>query len=238
MYSRVPIPRGVIDVYRPLIVHARAELVGRVIRQTGATFELLQRFDHHYTRLRQAHRVLLFSDLPHKLAHDLPELGDALLTEMYYRLDTRVSHACSSTEFQDTQHAEQWNVLKPFAQEIASHRDGSRTFFCVGDVKQAIYGWRGGMAEIFDQLETDLNLPHGHAHKLNKSYRSSPAILETVNQLFGTLTTNEAVLGAPADVIADWAGRFEAHSTAHGKRAGYVELITSPVDVEQHEPGA
>jgi ATP-dependent exoDNAse (exonuclease V) beta subunit len=26
----------------------------------------------------------------------------------------------------------------------------------VGDVKQAIYGWRGGLAEIFDALPSEL----------------------------------------------------------------------------------
>ena len=28
--------------------------------------------------------------------------------------------------------------------QIAADGTGERTFFCVGDVKQAIYGWRGG----------------------------------------------------------------------------------------------
>ena len=49
----------------------------------------------------------------------------------------------------------QWRVLRPFARRI--FREGGRgSFFCVGDVKQAIYGWRGGVAEIFDTIETDL----------------------------------------------------------------------------------
>ena len=30
-----------------------------------------------------------------------------------------------------------------------------RSFFCVGDVKQAIYGWRGGVPQIFDALATN-----------------------------------------------------------------------------------
>ena len=56
-------------------------------------------------------------------------------------------------EFQDTSPA-QWRVLRPFARRIVERAD--ETFFCVGDVKQAIYGWRGGVAEIFEAITDEL----------------------------------------------------------------------------------
>ena len=82
---------------------------------------------------------------------------------MVYRLDAHVAHLLLD-EFQDTS-ALQWRVLRPFAQRVGA-RDGGRSFFCVGDVKQAIYGWRGGVAEIFEALEEDLGrLTRKELHK-------------------------------------------------------------------------
>ncbi len=34
-----------------------------------------------------------------------------------------------------------------FAEAIVQNQSGRTSFFCVGDTKQAIYGWRGGVAE-------------------------------------------------------------------------------------------
>ena len=54
-------------------------------------------------------------------------------------------------EFQDTS-SQQWQVLEPLARDITENSQ-QRSFFCVGDEKQAIYGWRGGVAGIFGTLE-------------------------------------------------------------------------------------
>jgi len=45
--------------------------------------------------------------------------------------------------------------LTAAAAGVATQRDtGPKpSFFCVGDVKQAIYGWRGGRSEIFDAFK-------------------------------------------------------------------------------------
>ena len=170
--------------------------------------------------------MLLFSDLPYKLAHDLPRQDEALAADIYYRLDSTVQHLLLD-EFQDTSF-EQWAVLRPFAQEVAAHSDASRTFFCVGDVKQAIYGWRGGRAEIFDRIEADLNLDEDSRVDLAVSYRSSQCVLDAVNDVFMPLGSNP---GWKADLddaqdAARWAGAFTRHEA--GKNLpGFVELISS-----------
>ena len=51
-------------------------------------------------------------------------------------------------EFQDTSPA-QWRVLERLAEHAVTSRG---SFFAVGDGKQAIHGWRGGAAELFDAL--------------------------------------------------------------------------------------
>ena len=83
------------------------------------------------------------------------------------------------------------------------------SFFCVGDVKQAIYGWRGGEAEIFDAIQKEL--PGLAEAYLDTSYRSSPVVIETVNRVFEHLAAN-AVLRQDKYLPAatQWAKRFHA----------------------------
>ncbi len=111
-------------------------------------------------------------------------LGHGTLSadSLAFRLDGSIEHLLLD-EFQDTSCA-QWRVFEPLARAIKAKP--SRSFFCVGDVKQAIYAWRGGMSAIFETLQSTLgDLPE---ETLTKSYRSSQPIIDTVNQVFGNLT--------------------------------------------------
>lgn len=85
---------------------------------------------------------------------------------------------------------QQWSVVRPFAKH-ATAQDGAGSFYCVGDVKQAIYGWRGGVSEIFDAIRE--HLPEVTEESLAQSYRSSPVIIAAVNQVFEELESNQAL---------------------------------------------
>ncbi len=220
-YAGVAVPSNWLAILGPMYDHAKASQLQYVSRQTQATFELLQRFDAHYTRLRLQQKVLLFGDLPQVLARELPKV-ESLQTELYYRLDARVEHLLLD-EFQDTS-LDQWQVLEPLAQEVCSVADGSRTFFCVGDLKQAIYAWRGGCAELFDKVAAELHLLDQQA-SLTKSYRSSQVVLDVVNQVFTGIGDNQALKSLAPQALV-WQGRYERHEAAK-KLPGYVELVTS-----------
>ena len=150
--------------------------MGRIADQTEATRDLLQRFDTAYQHLKARERSVRFEDVTRRLGE--AALADRL-EEVVYRLDGQVAHLLLD-EFQDTS-ALQWRVLRPFAQRVV--RGGEeRSFFCVGNVKQAIYGWRGGVAEIFDALDDEFGgLP---SRALNESFRSSPVVIDCVNKVF------------------------------------------------------
>lgn len=224
-YRQGEIPAEVVGVYQTLIDHARAESLAKAARRTTATHRLLERFDGHYAGLRRDAGLLLYDDIPLKLAIDVPTLGDDLASELYFRMDARVEHLLLD-EFQDTSLL-QWRVLEPLVDEILAYGDGSRSFFCVGDQKQAVYGWRGGCAELFDQVESRLVAATGAGRRLNHSYRSAPAVLESVGALFATLATNEA-LARHEDDVCTWADRFEHHTAERESLTGYVELVASP----------
>ena len=238
MYYRNEIPSEVIDAYKPTVAHAKALVMNRQARRTTAMFELLKRFDQHYQRLRRQSHVMLFSDLPHKLARELPALGDDVLEDVYYRLDQRVTHLLLD-EFQDTS-SEQWRILLPFAQEILAAGDPSamdRTFFCVGDEKQAIYGWRGGCAAIFEQVEKDLHLDAGASTTLSQSWRTSPPVLDAVNRVFERIA-DAAPLAQLRDAAAKWQDTFTEHTTVHADRPGYATLITSQAVSDNERDGS
>ena len=106
------------------------------------------------------------------------------VNELLCRLGSRITHILID-EFQDTSR-EQWNALQPLAQEALA-RGGSLTI--VGDVKQAIYGWRGGDAALFDQLVRPgspllIQCPEPARETLPYNWRSRERIVAWNNALF------------------------------------------------------
>jgi ATP-dependent exoDNAse (exonuclease V) beta subunit len=225
-----PIPPEMLEVYRPLVQHARAVIVGRIASQTEATQSLLDRFDAAYQRLKLRERALRFEDVTRRL-------GDAALAErleeVIYRLDGRVAHLLLD-EFQDTS-ALQWRVLRPFAQRIVRAGKGE-SFFCVGDVKQAIYGWRGGVAEIFEALDDELGCLQSQS--LNESFRSSPVIIDCVNRVFEGIGANAVLASKYPAAALKWSARFTKHTTARSELPGYCRMIAAAEAAEGEDPHA
>jgi ATP-dependent exoDNAse (exonuclease V) beta subunit len=91
--------------------------------------------------------------------------------------------------------------------------------FYVGDVKQAIYGWRGGQAALFDRAAADSGLDRlagVRDETLPCNWRSARHVVECNNRFFGLLADPEnAALAAwallpraPDAVRADLAARL------------------------------
>jgi ATP-dependent helicase/nuclease subunit A len=219
VYYGKPLPDALIQVYERLLSHARAELVDQLAQQTKATWELISRYDHEYSRLRAEHGWMRFSDVTRVLARS-DDVADG--RRMSFRLDSTIRHLLLD-EFQDTS-PDQWRILRRLALSIV-HRPGDTSFFCVGDGKQAIYGWRGGESAILDAVEA--TIPDLHAAPLDKSRRSSPAVIETVNRLFQHLLQH-GNLDDYHEACARWCQLFPPHSTALDKMPGFVQLRTSP----------
>ena len=112
------------------------------------------------------------------------------VNELFCRLGARITHMLID-EFQDTSR-DQWMALQPLAEEALS-KGGSLTI--VGDVKQAIYGWRGGDAALFDQLVRQGPLlalvDHPTLETLPFNWRSRQRIVAWNNALFSSLGSME-----------------------------------------------
>ncbi|HZF71258.1 UvrD-helicase domain-containing protein, partial [Sulfuricurvum sp.] len=136
-----------------------------------------------YIKSRQAMAVqsneLSFDDITLNV-HTL--LREKLESEfLYFRLDSRLKHLLLD-EFQDTS-VIQFDILRPLIEEIRSgigvNEGGS--FFFVGDVKQSIYRFRGGVSALFHQVAELFDV---QVEPLRVNYRSRSQIVDFVNRSF------------------------------------------------------
>ncbi|MCZ6444795.1 MAG: UvrD-helicase domain-containing protein [Planctomycetota bacterium] len=224
-YCRRDIEAQLVEAYQPLLRHAKAVLLGRVRDQTIATHKLLELYHRHYEQVKRRGRAMTFDDVTQAMA-GANERGS--LDEICFRIDAKLHHLLLD-EFQDTS-IQQWRALQPIVDEIISHQTTKRTFFCVGDAKQSIYGWRDASPEVLDEIPRLLRGPDGLSavvdQHLAKSYRSSQIIIDVVNRVFTSLSDNPA-LGDYPDAANVWAKQFRKHETAK-ELPGYAQLLVAP----------
>ena len=122
---------------------------------------------------------LSFSDVTSLVYEILHRINDSEF--LYFRLDAKIEHMLLD-EFQDTSIV-QYEILKPLIQEITSgagvFENGS--FFFVGDVKQSIYRFRGGVSALFGEVVKQNST---EVKKLLTNYRSQKEVIEFVNNSF------------------------------------------------------
>ncbi len=229
-YYGKEITADVVAAYQPLIAHARSEVVDRLREQTLATREMLRLFHEQFESLKRDRGVVTFGDLVTWTERAMERCS---LEAIAFRLDAAVQHVLLD-EFQDTSIA-QWRALQPIVEEITATAPPERSLFCVGDVKQSIYGWRGAAPEVLTELPGAVaNLD---VRTLTKSFRSSPIVIDVVNRVFEGLRENPA-LDERADATDAWQGGFEHHSSAHPDHEGYVEVrMVERVDEDGEKPG-
>lgn len=152
---------------------------------------------------------------------------------IYERMGEKYRHYFID-EFQDTSKM-QWENLVPLignALESEDEKHECGSLFLVGDVKQAIYRWRGGRAEQF------LNLINGKSHpfvvepsiySLDTNWRSCDEIVNFNNSFF-----TEA---APILCNEDYQNLFlnDSHQKTNNKPGGYIQLSFLDKDVEEKD---
>ncbi len=133
-------------------------------------------------------------------------LGNTLSREfLYFRLDAEIDHLLLD-EFQDTSMI-QFEILSPIIDEICSGVgvSGEKSLFFVGDVKQSIYRFRGGVKELFYDVARRYRVD---VDVLRTNYRSARTIVNMVNKTF-------------AGIIEG----YTPQAVQEDAREGYVEVI-------------
>lgn len=205
-FYNTPIPDDVVALLRPLCAQAAHELLASLVALNRSYGTLLDRYGKAEAEAKLALRRQGFDDIPVALCSG-PSVDSAAMS---HRLDGRVEHLLLD-EFQDTS-VQQWRVLEPLARHLVELGEHDRSFFCVGDVKQSIYGWRGGESRLLAELSERLAL--GEPETMEKSYRSSPVVLNTVNQIFKGLPLSPVFSDEPAREAAAerWLAGFNQHT--------------------------
>ncbi|MDD5157577.1 RecB-like helicase [Sulfurimonas sp.] len=170
-----------------------------------AIVELLNIYIKSKKALYMDDSELSFSDVTHLVYHILNLIDDSEF--LYFRLDSQIEHLLLD-EFQDTSIL-QYKIIKPLIGEITSG-DGifeNGSFFFVGDVKQSIYRFRGGVSALFATVKEENGT---HLEKLLTNYRSQKEIVEFVNSIFENKIEN-----------------YSAQLVKDEKSGGFVEVIES-----------
>jgi len=220
-FGQQVIPEELVAGYEPLVRHARAEILNQVAHRNQAGWRLIARFDEAYRQLRRGTGFTRFNEITRLLAQSSRSMDGHRVN---YRLDSVLKHLLLD-EFQDTS-LDQWYVLRRLVESIVNASPDERsTIFCVGDTKQAIYGWRGGVAEIMDELKAAV--PVISEDNMHESRRSAPAVIDTVNHVFSQLHLHPS-LDEYGPACFDWSDGFPTHTTFNKDLPGFAEFRTAP----------
>jgi ATP-dependent exoDNAse (exonuclease V) beta subunit len=209
-------------VFGPIRQHALHVLLVALLAENEATHELLGRFERSYGALKRLKAGFRFEDLP-------AALGRVEQEKAWFGLDRRIDHLLVD-EFQDTAPL-QWAILRPVADELCASREG-RSLFCVGDLKQSIYGWREAEPRILERLPLRYGL---EPQALAKSYRSSPVVLDAVNRVFGEVAENAMFADSQPESPRRWQQSFHRHEAVRA-RSGAAWLLQADPSSEGEEP--
>ena len=230
----VPVTAAVRPALRAVVEGIAGAELARRLEMTRGIFAVLSGYDRSYDETVRRAGQLTFADVLRRL---LPAAGAPVLAgetgadeeraaarlAVDWRLDAKFDHWLLD-EFQDTS-AEQWSVLRNLVDEAVQDPEGRRSLFYVGDVKQAIFAWRGGDPRLFRDIFDHYNraAPGTIAERrLDDSWRSGPAVIATVNRVFGAQAAIAEVLPTPA--AADWRREWRDHVSAQPGLGGYAEL--------------
>ncbi len=154
--------------------------------------------------------------------------GEFGVSDALCRLGSRLMHILLD-EFQDTSR-EQWAAIQPLVLEALAQ---GGTFAYVGDVKQAIYSWRGGDSRLFDAAVHDEELlavaPHPVLENLPFNWRSHPDIVAHNNAFFSLLRSKDIARRTLAAMLP-------AHTPGHYLEEAATEAVRIFSGVEQRIP--
>ena len=149
-----------------------------------------------YEQALESHALLDFSGVLQRAVQLLEEMDE--FAESRLRLEARHRHVLVD-EFQDTSRA-QWALVrllvKSWGEGFGAAADAlPPSIFVVGDRKQSIYGFRDADVAIVDEAAAFIEAlrPDGSPRRaITVSFRSDPAILAFVNDLFDEIAHADA----------------------------------------------
>ena len=170
--------------------------------------------------------VLSFDDLTYFVYRLLHE---SISKEfLYFKIDSKFKHILLD-EFQDTSTL-QFLLLQPLIDEIFSGHGQSefKSFFYVGDTKQSLYRFRGGVEELFDKVAENYAVK---IEQMDTNYRSSKNVVEQVNRWFEPIMDGYAPQRSKGDASEGYVKVMESEGLIEDSVAQAKELSDMGVNV-------
>ena len=216
--------------------------IDRSLKRSLGIYNLLSHYDTAYDEISRQTGRFSFSDLQYLLAfgdrsgkgpHISRKSGEEDKLYIDYRMDARLDHWLLD-EFQDTSDM-QWMIFDNLISELiqSSPEGDERSFFYVGDVKQAIYRWRGGDQELFREIYDKFKVQAKtfDFETMSRTYRCSESVIDAVNKVFSKLP--EETL--PKNSVTKWNDPkiWSEHKT-FSKDRGYAAILEPPQTKENN----
>jgi len=170
--------------------------------------------------------VLSFDDLTYFVYRLLHE---SISKEfLYFKIDSKFQHILLD-EFQDTSTL-QFLLLKPLIDEIfAGHGQSEfKSFFYVGDTKQSLYRFRGGVEELFDKVAENYDVK---IEQMDTNYRSSRNVVEQVNRWFEPIMEGYAPQRSKGDASNGYVKVMDSEALIEDAVSQIKELLNLGIDV-------
>lgn len=170
----IPLKREIVAAYDQLYTQA---VSAEFVLQNLYVFGLMADIARKLKEYKEENNIMLLADAPMFLNGVIQESD----TPFIYEKVGSFFRNFLIDEFQDTSEF-QWMNFSPL---LTNSLDQGNRSFVVGDVKQAIYRWRGGNLSLLQQkIEEQIGSHRTEITNLNTNYRSAPAIVSFNNDLF------------------------------------------------------
>ncbi len=211
----------------------------QVATLTGALLAFADALLADYQALKRSRALLDYDDLVLAAQALLSQPGVAAW--VLFKLDGGLDHILID-EAQDT-NPEQWDIVRALSEEFFAGAgirempgEAVRTVFAVGDDKQSIFSFQRAAPAEFDRMRrffAERVVQAGQAWapvQLEISFRSTRAVLETVDRVFAGAPARTGVTADPTTVIR--------HIAWRRGQAGRVELwpLARPKPVADPQP--
>lgn len=166
----------------------------KLYQSTKAVLLLASELIKRYNLFKHNHAKMDFNDII-LLTRNLLENKEAAKWVLF-KLDGGIDNILID-EAQDTS-PDQWAIIRAICDEFFAglgSSENTRTIFAVGDRKQSIYSFQGADPDKFDEMRDHFAslTPNFEKINLDISFRSTPAILAAVNQLFADENIRQGV---------------------------------------------
>jgi ATP-dependent helicase/nuclease subunit A len=196
--------------------NVREALSAEVVLENFYAFGLLADISRKLSEYKSGNNIMLLSDANHFL-HGL--IGESDTPFIYEKVGSFYQHYLID-EFQDTS-GMQWKNFYPL---VTNSLDSGYKSLVVGDVKQAIYRWRGGNLSLLQQqVEKEIGSERVETKELGSNFRSAAEIV-SFNNAFFMEAANRVSQQTGAAMATDVYREQEVMQKISSKEEGFVRI--------------